>query len=100
MPPWCSYYGSTVNADPLVLLNRPTSAVSGPLTGPAISGSFTGPAISGPFTGPAPSETPAQAGSALFAGQASLDRRALNLSEASKLLKSLMFSLICDRAIL
>ena len=71
-----------MNADPSVLLNRPTSAVSGPLTGPAISG---------PFIGPAPSATPAPSGSALFAGQASLDRQALNLSEASKLYEN------CDR---
>ena len=77
MPPWCSYYpGSTMNADPSVMLNRPTSAISGPLTGPAISGPFTGPALPG---------TPATAGSALPSGQASLDRQALNLSEASKL---------------
>ena len=77
MPPWCSYYpGTTMTADPSVLLNRPTAAVSGPLTGPAFSG---------PFTGPAPSGTPAPARSTLFAGQASLDRRAHNLSEASKL---------------
>ena len=77
MPPWCNYYpGSTMNADPSVMLNRPTSAISGPLTGPAISGPFTGPALPG---------TPASAGSALLSGQASLDRQALNLSEASKL---------------
>ena len=74
VPPWCNYYGSTMNADPSVLLNRPTSAFSGPLTGPASSG------------------TPAPAGSALLAGQASLDRRALNLSEASKLYEN------CDRS--
>ncbi len=79
MPPWCSYYpGSTMNADPSVMFNRPTSAVSGPLTGPAISGPFTGPAPSG-------SSTPAPAGSTLLTGQASLSRQALNLSEASKL---------------
>ena len=77
LPPWCSYYpGSTMNADPSVMLNRPTSAISGPLTGPAISGPFTGPALPG---------TPAPAGSALLSGQASLDRQAPNLSEASKL---------------
>ena len=47
---WCNYYGSTMNADPLAMINRPSSAIYGLLTGPAISGPFTGPA---PLTSPA-----------------------------------------------
>ena len=74
MPPWCNYYGNTMSADPSAVINRPTSAISGPLTGLAISG---------PFIGPAPLRSPAGP-STLFAGQASLDRPAPNLSEASK----------------
>ena len=65
MPPWYNYYGNTMSADPSAMINRPTSAISGPLTGPAPLRSPAGP-------------------STLFAGQASLDRPAPNLSEASK----------------
>ena len=69
MPPWCQFYGSTMNADVSVVSvprNRPAS-FSGPLTGPALPGLPGGP------TGPAP-----------FAGPTSLDRPVSHLSEASK----------------
>ena len=67
MPPWCQFYGSTMNAD--------VSAVSGPRNRPAsFSGSLTGPALPGLPGGPT--------GPAPFAGPTSLDRPASSLSEA------------------